>query len=410
MKNTAHQLDTFKLPGMPITLYQRGDVHDIVWHMRIKLEDEKKYIRQSTKEADFDRAKEIALERYMELKILQKHGFPLFAKSFGAVANEVLAAVGLRFEREEITSETLRITKSRMNRFIIPYFDKFSMDRINQQTVDDFWEWRIDYWDSHKNDPNYKSVGKRKRPSYDTLASLGLLLAQVFDLAVKQEAMKSERRPDTSVPSKKDKRKRSALTHAETIVLQRFMGQWIEADQRPFVLYGRRRLYFAILVTLNSGMRPPEVYNLKWGDVMRRESGDFMWTNLDVIGKGKHHQIDCSIRAWKHLERWKKISPNVLPSDYVFGNEDGKRAITLNPIFKRLLVSAGIPLEVKGEDRTFYSLRHTYATNMLRQNVSVYDLSKNMSTSVENIENHYGQIKGVDRAKQAIPARYRDAL
>ena len=88
MKNTAHQLDTFKLPGMPITLYQRGDVQDFVWHMRIKLEDEKKYIRQSTKEADFDKAKEIALERYRELKVLQKHGFPLFAKSFSEVVPE----------------------------------------------------------------------------------------------------------------------------------------------------------------------------------------------------------------------------------------------------------------------------------------------------------------------------------
>lgn len=411
MMNSAHQLDTIKLNGTPITLYQRGDVQDIVWHMRIKLKDEKKYIRQSTKEADFERAKEVAMERWVELKILQKHGFPIFNKSFSSVAKEVMAAIELREERGEIASETLRTIKVRMHRFLIPYFDRFSMDKITQKTVDDFWEWRINYWDNNKNDPQYKRISK-PRPSYDSLLSLSVLLGQVFNLAIRQEVMKAERKPETTVPMKNDGRRRSALTHEEATKLRMFMNQWKETDRRTPVLFGRRRLYYAVIVAINSGMRPPEVYNLKWGDVELREEegGDFKWTNLDVVGKGKHHQIQCGIRVWKFLEEWKKISKNVSTNDYVFANEDGKRARTFNALFKSALVAAGIPLEVKGEARTFYSCRHTYATNMLRQNVSVYSLSENMSTSVQNIENHYGQVGGSDRAKTTIPARYRVVL
>ncbi len=90
------------------------------------------------------------------------------------------------------------------------------------------------------------------------------------------------------------------------------------------------------------------------------------------------------------------------PNDYVFANYDGKRPKELNTAFKTLLVEAGIPLELQGEPRTLYSLRHTYATFQLRSGVDVYDLSENMSTSINMIKEHYGHVKGADRARAAI--------
>ena len=42
--------------------------------------------------------------------------------------------------------------------------------------------------------------------------------------------------------------------------------------------------------------------------------------------------------------------------------------------------------------RTLYSLRHTYATLRLEAGVEVYNLAKNLGTSVQQIEWHYGHI------------------
>ena len=47
--------------------------------------------------------------------------------------------------------------------------------------------------------------------------------------------------------------------------------------------------------------------------------------------------------------------------------------------------------DTHGDNRTIYSLRHTYATLRLQNGTNVYWLKKNMGTSVTMIERHYGQ-------------------
>ena len=44
----------------------------------------------------------------------------------------------------------------------------------------------------------------------------------------------------------------------------------------------------------------------------------------------------------------------------------------------------------------------TYATFQLRSGVDAYFLSENMATGIENIKDHYGHVKGADRAKAVI--------
>ncbi len=46
-----------------------------------------------------------------------------------------------------------------------------------------------------------------------------------------------------------------------------------------------------------------------------------------------------------------------------------------------------------GRPRTFYSLRHTYATfALLYDKINIHTLSKQMGTSVEMIEKHYSHL------------------
>ncbi len=63
-KPPPHQLETVVIEGIPVTLYKRSDLQNPLWQMRIKVPGSTKYVRQSTKCAKFDDAKEVALERY----------------------------------------------------------------------------------------------------------------------------------------------------------------------------------------------------------------------------------------------------------------------------------------------------------------------------------------------------------
>ena len=45
-----------------------------------------------------------------------------------------------------------------------------------------------------------------------------------------------------------------------------------------------------------------------------------------------------------------------------------------------------------GKSRTLYSLRHTYAAFRLSEEISPFLLARQMGTSVEMLEQHYGQV------------------
>jgi integrase len=70
---------------------------------------------------------------------------------------------------------------------------------------------------------------------------------------------------------------------------------------------------------------------------------------------------------------------------------DGNPVITLIDQFQACLKDLGIEQNRYGEVYALYSLRHFYAVRMLQKNVPVWDIARNMGTSVQNIEMYYGR-------------------
>ena len=61
--------------------------------------------------------------------------------------------------------------------------------------------------------------------------------------------------------------------------------------------------------------------------------------------------------------------------------------------FRRLMRDSGLGKTADGQNRTLYSLRHTYATlEMLRGEVDIHTLSKQMGNSAAMIERHYSKL------------------
>ena len=70
---------------------------------------------------------------------------------------------------------------------------------------------------------------------------------------------------------------------------------------------------------------------------------------------------------------------------------DGSRIITLIDQFDDVLRQGGITYNSHGQRYTLYSLRHFYAVMALRKGIGVFEVARNMGTSVQMIQSYYGK-------------------
>jgi integrase len=77
--------------------------------------------------------------------------------------------------------------------------------------------------------------------------------------------------------------------------------------------------------------------------------------------------------------------------DWLFAMRDGRRVITLIDQFDKVLALARIIHNSHGDKYTLYSLRHFYAVLSLRRGIGMFDVARNMGTSVQIIQNYYGK-------------------
>ena len=89
--------------------------------------------------------------------------------------------------------------------------------------------------------------------------------------------------------------------------------------------------------------------------------------------------------------------------DWLFAMRDGRRVITLIDQFDKVLALAGIIHNSHGDKYTLYSLRHFYAMLSLRRRIGVFDVARNMGTSVQVIQSYYGrQARHAEKVGHAV--------
>ena len=77
----------------------------------------------------------------------------------------------------------------------------------------------------------------------------------------------------------------------------------------------------------------------------------------------------------------------------VFAFEDGSQPYGFHGTFKRMLAAAGLNKDMSsGQERTLYSLRHTYATLELLSGTDMHTVARQMGTSVGMLERHYSKL------------------
>ena len=198
--------------------------------------------------------------------------------------------------------------------------------------------------------------------------------------------------------------RRDEFTLEEYRKLHTIGRKWIGEADKPSSVWYRTVTYNMILIACNTGMRPAEMKNLRWRDIMPakdREGREIVV--LFVQGKGKSRKLVAPKSVGDYLERIRVISKATEPDDRVFTNITGKPALSLySSLIADLLNEANLREGTQGVPRSTYCFRHTYATLRLQEGVDVYFLAEQMGTSVHMIESHYGHVNTIKHADRVL--------
>ncbi len=362
-----------------ITLFKRNLKNSAIWQCRFMAQS--KCIRRSTKETSVDAAISAAGEIYDEIRFRIKFNQPIEVASFESIWKKWINIMQGTTQTWSIGDHRLRYASIIANAHFLPYFGKKPMTSITTASVTEYWAWR--------------ESNAKKPPSAATLNMEAQLLKQFLKWA--QDSNHIVKIPKVKSPKKVDAKKIrwQAFTESEYSLLKGYMMGWV-IHSTPYVAKRRRMFRNFVMIMFASGMRQNEARNLKWQDVDISSHA-----LLAVSGKTGTRTIVAQPECKAYLDDQRKASAFTKPTDYVFANPKGEATANFDHTFRKLLTDAEMLMCADGSKKVVYSMRHSFCTwRLLDGNVDMDKLARNMGTSKEMIEQHYGHVTNVNFADE----------
>lgn len=349
----------------------------------------------------------IALERQSHMLEAQQEGLVDISKKFADVAR-----VTARELQDEINADMAQAVNRDyiqvINRYLIPALGKYQVTSIDHRALLRLDEFRT------------KMIGRK--PSKSTINTHNAAINRVFKTALSRGFMLPFQMPALVNRGRKIK-SRPFFDTDDYRRVARNLREFANTGHKQSTKMLRELLRDYALILANTGMRPgKEGYNLKWNQIARSNAIDqhspkrekFQILKFSVTGKGRSRTLICrddEHNVTKPLQRIQKRFPNLRAlsekelfkvDEYVFRTTDGARPAheRLTKAFRLFLIDHDLLHNKEGEERSLYSLRHTYATTQLRNGTDWNELAANMGTSVKMLYDHYSNWKPEDNAKQ----------
>jgi len=347
-------------------------------------------VRISTGKRDLEEAKEYAGDAYLEYKFRHKNDLPIVTKKFSDVARLAIADMRKQLNAglgKKVYKDYIVCIES----YLIPFFGSQHVTSIDYQKIQDFYEWR--------------RVKMGREPKASTLNTHNSAMNRVFDEAVARgflahknvpllvnKGEKSERRPD--------------FTREEYATMIRKLPSWITQGKKGKPTDMRHLMRDYVLILANTGMRHgTEALNLRWKHVTLFEDKGLQYLEMSVSGKTGRRDIICRSGTINYLKRIHERSEDIkqIPFEQLLKNKvdlpvfrlpDGTVSKNLHQTFRAFVTETGlITCPRTAQNRTLYSLRHTYATfSLLNDGMDIHALAIQMGTSIGMIERHYSHL------------------
>ena len=378
-----------------VVLYRRPK--NSFWHCRFKLQ-EQKWERRSTQKASLENAMIRACEMYDEARFRQRLGLAHSKRNFAEIAHATLNDL-----KKQIDSGAGKVVYlsyiTCIEKYFLPYFKDMGFEEINNKHIADFELWRNRQMKKVPKASTLKNFSSAWSKLLQTAIMRGWLSHTVAVPKLSTQGMKSTPRP--------------AFNKKEMDRMLAYMVEWetqgrfsVEHEIRPLL-----RDYIELL--LYTGMRHgTEALNIKWKDVQWYSDDDIRYLRIWVSGKtggrwliAKHKAVDALKRLHQRQKSVRDLDFEDLlvsnKSNLIFTTSDGYQPRRLDGTFKRLMRDMNMMRGEEGQNRTLYSIRHTYATfELLEGNVDIHTLSKQMGNSAAMIEKHYSKLTATLAAKK----------
>jgi integrase len=371
-----------------LVLYRRP--RSLLYQCRFKRPDGR-WHRQSTGKASLEQAIPRACDIYDEARYRLRLGLAHRTHSIARIAQLCVAELRQQIDlRGKKTS--LNDYVSVIERYFVPYFGERQLEELTHTDVREFELWR-----------DRQLV---RRPKTSTLNNFSSAWNRLIATAVERGFI-SERVPVPKLTSKGVKgTARPGFTEEEVTQLLDYMETWqhrgrtsVEQEMRPLL-----RDYVEIL--LYTGMRHgTEAMGICWQHIeWHTDRTGVRYLRFWVDGKTCGRWLIAKHRAVAVLERLHHRQRELLAETLeatltqrvkhkLFAFSTGYQPPSLNGTFRRLMRDSGLLKTADGQNRTLYSLRHTYATlELLRGEVDIHTLSRQMGNSAAMIERHYSKL------------------
>ena len=381
----ANAIKQVKLMDGKALLYKRPQ--SVQWQVRFKLANNK-WHSTTTNTTDIEQAKINAIVIIETVKIKTDAGLAITTRTFKQIALDEIANmskalvnnIGRRCYRDYIFA---------INKYLIPFFGAYEVEKITTEMLADFDAWRI------------TEMGKV--PMASTKRNHASAYIRVVNLARERGCIAHNR----AVPLLDSKGKRSqprpAFTKEEIIELISYTETWVKSSYTERTRLMRTLCIAYIEFLVNTGVRHgTEALRLRWKHLQWHWIGNKKYLRIWVSGKtGPRYLIAKHevIKVFERLMRWHKLDYTNLNGlieakldKAIFCLPDNTQISNMENIFRNLMVRSSMRVDSGGQHRTLYSLRHTYATFALASGIDIHTLARQMGTSVGMIERHYSKM------------------
>jgi len=282
-------------------------------------------------------------------------------------------------------------SKARIIRlYLNPFFGAMGLSQVTAAAIQDYRMARMAPPDKpqprrfrHKGRDLIGRPLRWKQPSRSSLHQEIVCLRQVLKVANRKGWIGGL--PDTSAPYKSSGKvsHRAWFSPTEFEVFLKAVRERAERPKRDRWKGECETLLDYVLFMVGTGLRPDEASRLQYRDVSVVMDASTQERILEIEVRGKRGVGYCksmpeAVEAFVRMRERNRPTPE----DVIFGAVQRE---LLNAILSEL----GMKEDRDGNQRTAYSLRHTYICFRLMEGADIYQLAKNCRTSVEMIEKFY---------------------
>lgn len=394
------------LKGGLVTIYKLLTTKKTAnFRARIRIPGRSGYIFRSLKTTDVNEA--VVQVEVVFHDLVEKHKKGLSLKS---VSWDKLFKLWYDYKtNNKLNVNTFHIKSQQKNElFFSPYFqyqlELNDVSSLNSNHIENYFVFRKLYWEDRLG-PNGQKINS---PSYKTITTEVTMLKSILDFAYRRGYVKQfpvVRHPDITRKPNRTERSSGFYTVEDYNKIMKIL-LW-ETKNRRTVRDRRASEILRLCVKLirSSGVRPRELFKLKYKDVqLRIDELNNQYTVIVIrkeVSKNRMYREAIPFdghNCFSFVSRFREKAIYKDDDDFIFASDQDKNKIrdvpqTYNSFIKRYENHKDENKRLNRFDRNgrrliLRSWRHLYATNAL-PHVEIGLLAENMGTSVEQLSKTY---------------------